>query len=433
MLERVRPAQLKYLEAITAFSNYQVEQSSLDARVRQRLLQDHRHDRLRPRRARPVVRGGGGVADHPEPDPTAWWRADLRRGSGEPHRRRGADPRGHHEAGRHREPPRGHEGHATQSGQRRHPDQGGLGRRRRRRYSSSRRRRSSSPQGRRSRPPPSRRPPPPSRRSPAPSSRTPTTPARPTSSPWAPATSRKRAARSSATPCRRSARSTIASQEDRRHHQHHRRDRLPDQPARPQRRRRGRPGGRTGPRLRRGRLRGPQSRPALANAAKEIKGLIQDSVQKVEAGSALVHKSGETLTEIVGSVKRVTDIIAEIAAASQEQSTGIDQVNRAVTRWSTSPSPTPPRPRNCPPRRSLWPSRPPSSRWWSAASRWATRRPRRDRRPRRRPRPRRHGHPSSCDKLPAPARAKAESLAGIAHGGNGSPAPKTTASKTSSC
>ena len=67
-----------------------------------------------------------------------------------------------------------------------------------------------------------------------------------------------------------------------------------------------------------------------ATAAKEIKGLIQDSVQKVEAGSELVHKSGETLTEIVGSVKRVTDIIAEIAAASQEQSTGIDQVNRAV-------------------------------------------------------------------------------------------------------
>jgi methyl-accepting chemotaxis protein len=68
-----------------------------------------------------------------------------------------------------------------------------------------------------------------------------------------------------------------------------------------------------------------------ATAAKEIKGLIQDSVQKVEAGSELVNKSGETLNEIVGSVKRVTDIIAEIAAASQEQSTGIDQVNKAVT------------------------------------------------------------------------------------------------------
>jgi len=54
-------------------------------------------------------------------------------------------------------------------------------------------------------------------------------------------------------------------------------------------------------------------------------------VSKVEAGSELVSKSGETLNEIVSSVKRVTDIIAEIAAASQEQSTGIDQVNRAVT------------------------------------------------------------------------------------------------------
>ena len=51
----------------------------------------------------------------------------------------------------------------------------------------------------------------------------------------------------------------------------------------------------------------------------------------MEAGSELVNRSGETLTEIVGSVKRVTDIIAEIAAASQEQTTGIDQVNRAVT------------------------------------------------------------------------------------------------------
>ena len=57
MLERVRPAQLKYLEAIKTFSDYQVEQSSLDARVRQRLLQDHRHDRLRPRRARPWSAG----------------------------------------------------------------------------------------------------------------------------------------------------------------------------------------------------------------------------------------------------------------------------------------------------------------------------------------------------------------------------------------
>jgi methyl-accepting chemotaxis protein len=67
-----------------------------------------------------------------------------------------------------------------------------------------------------------------------------------------------------------------------------------------------------------------------ATAAREIKALIQDSVGKVEAGSALVDQSGQTLGEIVESVKRATDIIAEIAAASQEQSSGIDQVNRAV-------------------------------------------------------------------------------------------------------
>ncbi len=68
-----------------------------------------------------------------------------------------------------------------------------------------------------------------------------------------------------------------------------------------------------------------------AVAAKEIKGLIQDSLRKVEAGSALVNRSGETLLGIVGSVKRVTDIVGEIAAASGEQSTGIEQVNTAMT------------------------------------------------------------------------------------------------------
>ena len=68
-----------------------------------------------------------------------------------------------------------------------------------------------------------------------------------------------------------------------------------------------------------------------AGAAKEIKTLIQDSVEKVEDGSRLVDQSGQTLGEIVASVKKVSDIIAEIAAASQEQSSGIDQVNKAVT------------------------------------------------------------------------------------------------------
>jgi methyl-accepting chemotaxis protein len=68
-----------------------------------------------------------------------------------------------------------------------------------------------------------------------------------------------------------------------------------------------------------------------AGAAKEIKGLIQDSLKKVEKGSELVNKSGETLQAIFNSVTRVTDIVGEIAAASQEQSTGVEQVNKAMT------------------------------------------------------------------------------------------------------
>ena len=68
-----------------------------------------------------------------------------------------------------------------------------------------------------------------------------------------------------------------------------------------------------------------------AGAAKEIKSLIKDSVDKVEEGTRLVDESGKTLEEIVNAVKKVSDIIAEIAAASEEQSAGIDQVNKAVT------------------------------------------------------------------------------------------------------
>ena len=68
-----------------------------------------------------------------------------------------------------------------------------------------------------------------------------------------------------------------------------------------------------------------------ANAAKEIKGLISDSVSKVESGSRLVDTAGKTMEEIVQSVKRVTDIMSEISAASQEQRAGIEQVNNAVT------------------------------------------------------------------------------------------------------
>jgi len=67
-----------------------------------------------------------------------------------------------------------------------------------------------------------------------------------------------------------------------------------------------------------------------ANAAKEIKALIGDSVEKVEAGSKLVSEAGTTMDEIVEGVRRVADIMGEITAASQEQSDGIEQVNQAV-------------------------------------------------------------------------------------------------------
>ncbi|MBG6077591.1 methyl-accepting chemotaxis protein [Polaromonas sp. CG_9.11] len=68
-----------------------------------------------------------------------------------------------------------------------------------------------------------------------------------------------------------------------------------------------------------------------AAAAKEIKVLIGDSVDKVEEGSKQVAEAGKTMDEIVGSVRRVTDIMAEIQAASQEQTQGIEQVNQAIT------------------------------------------------------------------------------------------------------
>ncbi len=68
-----------------------------------------------------------------------------------------------------------------------------------------------------------------------------------------------------------------------------------------------------------------------AQAAKEIKGLIGASVERVEAGSRLVADAGQTMSEIVGSVQRVSDIIGEITAAAGEQSDGIAQVNTAVS------------------------------------------------------------------------------------------------------
>ncbi|KWT76426.1 MULTISPECIES: PAS domain-containing methyl-accepting chemotaxis protein [unclassified Variovorax] len=68
-----------------------------------------------------------------------------------------------------------------------------------------------------------------------------------------------------------------------------------------------------------------------AAAAKEIKGLIDDSVGKVGAGSRLVAEAGRTMAEIVDSIGRVTDIMGEITSASQEQTTGIEQVNQAIS------------------------------------------------------------------------------------------------------
>lgn len=67
-----------------------------------------------------------------------------------------------------------------------------------------------------------------------------------------------------------------------------------------------------------------------AAAAKEIKGLISDSVEKVDIGSKLVNEAGATMEEVVSSIRHVTDIMGEITAASQEQSTGIEQVNQAI-------------------------------------------------------------------------------------------------------
>lgn len=68
-----------------------------------------------------------------------------------------------------------------------------------------------------------------------------------------------------------------------------------------------------------------------AQAAKEIKALIEDSVSRVDTGSVLVESAGETMTDIVNAVTRVTDIMGEIASASDEQSRGIDQVALAVS------------------------------------------------------------------------------------------------------
>ncbi|CAM3638700.1 methyl-accepting chemotaxis protein [Paracidovorax anthurii] len=68
-----------------------------------------------------------------------------------------------------------------------------------------------------------------------------------------------------------------------------------------------------------------------AAAAKEIKGLIDDSVQRVDSGNRLVEEAGAVIRDVVDGVRRVTDIVGEISAASQEQTTGLEQVNQAVS------------------------------------------------------------------------------------------------------
>jgi methyl-accepting chemotaxis protein len=68
-----------------------------------------------------------------------------------------------------------------------------------------------------------------------------------------------------------------------------------------------------------------------ADAAKEIKTLINDSVQRVEQGTTLVDQAGATMTEVVSSIRRVTDIMGEISAASNEQSQGVSQIGEAIT------------------------------------------------------------------------------------------------------
>ena len=73
-----------------------------------------------------------------------------------------------------------------------------------------------------------------------------------------------------------------------------------------------------------------------ADAARQIKSLIENSVQEVEQGASLVTQAGDTMKEVVDAVKRVTDIMDEISAASQEQSSGIEQVSRAVSQMDES-------------------------------------------------------------------------------------------------
>ena len=72
-----------------------------------------------------------------------------------------------------------------------------------------------------------------------------------------------------------------------------------------------------------------------ASSAKEIRGLIETSVNRVESGARLVEQAGKTMEELVGAVRKVAGIMTEIASASHEQSSGIDQINKAITQMDT--------------------------------------------------------------------------------------------------
>jgi methyl-accepting chemotaxis protein len=72
-----------------------------------------------------------------------------------------------------------------------------------------------------------------------------------------------------------------------------------------------------------------------AESAKEIRGLIESSVNRVEAGARLVEQAGRTMEELVGAVRKVAEIMTEIAVASHEQSSGIEQINKAITQMDT--------------------------------------------------------------------------------------------------
>jgi methyl-accepting chemotaxis protein len=72
-----------------------------------------------------------------------------------------------------------------------------------------------------------------------------------------------------------------------------------------------------------------------AGAARQVKELINDSVDKVKAGADLADESGKTLIEIVAGIKKVTDIVAEIVSAGKEQASGIEQINYAITQMDS--------------------------------------------------------------------------------------------------